>query len=137
MTIEARLTTRQVKGKQVSILSSMLDPMAYPSAEMVDLYAHRWEIELGYREMKQYLLESRFALRSNLPELITQELLGVLLAKPLKSVFPNQLSFRDASSHIINKLTNMPLYAPGNVPKLILDIERNARKKLPALLKSQ
>ncbi|MBB1440147.1 IS4 family transposase, partial [Shewanella sp. SG41-4] len=40
----------------------------------------------------------------------------------------NQLSFRDASSHIINKLTNMPLYAPGNVPKLILDIERNARQ---------
>ncbi|PKH32646.1 IS4 family transposase [Shewanella sp. ALD9] len=140
LTIEARLTTRQVKGKQVSILSSMLDPMAYPSAEIVDLYAHRWEIELGYREMKQYLLESRFTLRSNLPELIHQELWGLLLAynlirykmilmaKSLKSVFPNQLSFRDASSHIINKLTNMPLYAPGNVPKLILDIERNAKQ---------
>tara|TARA_R110002124_G_scaffold92873_1_gene235950 strand:- start:333 stop:491 length:159 start_codon:yes stop_codon:yes gene_type:complete len=36
-----------VKGKQVSILSSMLDPMAYPRAEIVDLYAHRWEIEQG------------------------------------------------------------------------------------------
>ncbi|MGX9462545.1 IS4 family transposase, partial [Shewanella sp. A14] len=140
LTIEARLTTRLVKGKQVSILSSMLDPMAYPSAEIVDLYAHRWEIELGYREMKQYLLESRFTLRSNLPELIHQELWGLLLAynlvrykmilmaKSLKSVFPNQLSFRDASSHIINKLTHMPLYAPGNVPKLILDIERNAKQ---------
>jgi hypothetical protein len=140
LTIEARLTTRQVKGKQISILSSMLDPMAYPSAEIVDLYAHRWEIELGYREMKQYMLETRFTLRSNLPELIHQELWGLLLAynlirykmilmaKSLKSVFPNQLSFRDASSHIINKLTHMPLYAPGNVPKLILDIERNAKQ---------
>ena len=46
--------------------------MAYPSAEIVDLYAHHWEIELGYREMKQQLLESRFTLRSNLPELIHQ-----------------------------------------------------------------
>ena len=25
----------------------MLDPMAYPRAEIVDLYAHRWEIEQG------------------------------------------------------------------------------------------
>jgi hypothetical protein len=136
--IEARLLSRQVKGKTVQILTSMIDSMAYPSSEIVDLYAHRWEIELGYREMKQHMLESRFTLRSNLPELIHQELWGVLLAynlirykmilmaKPLKSVFPNQLSFRDASSHIIHTLTMMPIYAPGNVPRIILDIERNA-----------
>ena len=112
--IEARLLIRQVKGKSIQILTSMTDYMAYPSGEIVDLYAHRWEIELGYRKMKQHMLESRFTLRSNLPELIEQELWGVLLAynlirykmtlmaKSLKSVFPNQLSFRDASSHIIH-----------------------------------
>ncbi|WP_411571815.1 IS4 family transposase, partial [Pectobacterium cacticida] len=138
LTIEARLLTKQIKGKEVRILTSMLDPMAYPAAEIVDLYGHRWEIEMGYREMKQHLLASRFTLRSNLPELIRQELWGlllaynlirykmVLMAKSLKSVFPNQLSFRDASSHIIHKLTMMPIYAPGNVPGLILEIERNA-----------
>lgn len=141
-TMEARLLTRQVKGKQVQILTSMTDPMAYPGGDIVDLYTHRWEIEMGYREMKQYMLESRFTLRSNLPELIIQELWGVLLAynlirykmilmaKSLKSVFPNQLSFRDASSHIIQKLTHMPLYAPGNVPKFVMDIERNAKQFL-------
>lgn len=142
LTIEVRLLTRQVKGKQVQILTSMTDAMAYPSADIVDLYAHRWEIEMGYREMKQYLLESRFTLRSNLPELIVQELWGILLAynlirykmilmaKSLNSVFPNLLSFRDASAHIIHKLTHLPIYAPGNVPKLVLDIERNARQFL-------
>lgn len=138
LTLEARLLTKQIKGKEVRILTSMVDPMAYPAAEIVDLYGHRWEIEMGYREMKQHLLASRFTLRSNLPELIRQELWGlllaynlirykmVLMAKSLKSVFPNQLSFRDASSHIIHKLTLMPIYAPGNVPGLILEIERNA-----------
>jgi hypothetical protein len=50
----------------------------------------------------------------------------ILMAKSLKSVFPNQLSFRDASSHIIHTLTMMPIYAPGNVPRIVLDIERNA-----------
>ena len=138
ITMQARLISRTIKGKEVQILTSMTDPMSYPSTEIVDLYAHRWEIEMGYREMKQHLLESRFTLRSNLPELIYQELWGlllaynlirykmVLMAKSLKNIFPNQLSFRDASSHIIYKLTQMPIYAPGNVPKLILDIERNA-----------
>jgi IS4 transposase len=136
--IEARLLTRQVKGKSLQVITSMTDCMAYPSGEIVDLYAHRWEIELGYREMKQHMLESRFTLRSNLPELIHQELWGVLLAynlirykmilmaKSLNSVFPNQLSFRDASSHIIRTLTMMPIYAPGNVPRIVIDIERNA-----------
>ena len=136
--IEARLVTRNIKGKEVKILTSMTDNMAYPSAEIVDLYTHRWEIELGYREMKQHMLESRFTLRSKLPELIHQELWGVLLAynlirykmilmaKSLKGVFANQLSFRDASSHIIHTLTMMPIYAPGNVPKIVIDIEKNA-----------
>lgn len=138
--IEARLLTRQIKGKPVQILTSMTDALTYPSGEIVDLYAHRWEIELGYREMKQHMLESRFTLRSQLPELIHQELWGVLLAynliryqmmlmaQSLNAVFPNQLSFRDASSHIIHTLTMMPLYAPGKVPKIILDITRNAKQ---------
>ncbi|MCS6257669.1 transposase, partial [Shewanella baltica] len=139
-TLEARLLTKTVKGKSVAILTSLIDPMRYPSEDIVDLYAHRWEIELGYREIKQHLLESRFTLRSQLPELVIQELWGVLLAynlirykmllmaKSLPSVHPNQLSFRDAASYIIFKLTQLPSQIPGNVPRGVLDIERNARQ---------
>ncbi|MDC9571499.1 MULTISPECIES: transposase, partial [unclassified Pseudoalteromonas] len=54
--IEARLITKKVKGKECRILTSLTDVMRYPSDEIVDLYSHRWEIELGYREMKQTLL---------------------------------------------------------------------------------
>lgn len=42
----------------------------FPSADIVDLYAHRWEIELSFREMKQLLLVNRFTLRSNQPEFV-------------------------------------------------------------------
>jgi len=70
----------KVNGKESDILTSMTDPMRFPVAEIVDLYAHRWEIELGFREMKQSLLDSQFTLRSNQPELIKQELWGILLA---------------------------------------------------------
>ncbi len=48
-----RLLTKTIKGKEVQILTSMIDPMRFPAGDIVDLYAHRWEIELGFREMKQ------------------------------------------------------------------------------------
>ena len=140
--MEARLLKRTIKGKQVQVVTSLIDPYRYPSAEIADLYAHRWEIELGYREMKQYLLENRFTLRSKLPELVRQELWAILLAynllrykmvlmaHSLEGVFPNQLSFREATSHIIFKLSQLPSISPGNVPKQIFDIEKNARQFL-------
>ncbi|WP_448570093.1 transposase, partial [Thalassotalea ganghwensis] len=46
--IEVRLVTKTIKGKEVSILTSLTDPMRFPKAEIVDLYSDRWEIELGY-----------------------------------------------------------------------------------------
>ncbi|GAA3535091.1 hypothetical protein GCM10022394_13340 [Zobellella aerophila] len=109
-TLEARLLSKTVKGKPVNILTSLTDAMSYPGREIVDLYVHRWEIELGYREMKQHLLDSRFTLRSNLPELIHQELWGLLLAynlirykmilmaHALAATYPNQLSSAQLSS---------------------------------------
>ncbi|MHC8348494.1 transposase [Pseudomonas sp. RT4P38] len=51
-------------------------PAAFPSDEIVDLYSQRWEIELGFREMKQTLLNSSYTLRSKTPEMIEQELWG-------------------------------------------------------------
>lgn len=51
--IKARVITEKVKGKNIMLLTSMLEPLRYPKKEIVGLYKERWEIELGYREMKQ------------------------------------------------------------------------------------
>ncbi|OJI50763.1 hypothetical protein VVATL9824_00952 [Vibrio vulnificus] len=48
-TIEVRLIKKTIKGKEVSILTSMTDHRRYPPAEIAELYSHRWEIEVGYR----------------------------------------------------------------------------------------
>ena len=77
--VVVRLVSRKIQGKQYDVLTSMTDPMKYPLADIADLYSHRWEIELGYREQKQYMLGNRLTLRSRLPELVKQELWGVLL----------------------------------------------------------
>jgi len=63
----ARLIIRKIDGKERSILTSLTDAMRYPGADVSELYQHRWEIELGYREAKQGLLGNRWTLRSKLP----------------------------------------------------------------------
>ena len=136
--ITARLISKTVKGRQRQVFTSMLDPMRFPSADIVDLYAHRWEIELGYREMKQYMLGNKLTLRSKKPEMIRQELWGVLLAYnllrfqmtrmaySLKGIHPNQISFRQASAWIIKELMILPAVSPGKVPAVITQLTEMA-----------
>lgn len=138
-TLTARLITKMVKGKPVSILTSLLDRKRFPAEDIVDLYAHRWEIELGYREMKQYMLQNRLTLRSKTPDLVRQELWGVLLAYnllrfqmaqmaySLKGVEPNELSFSQATAFIIKELTLMPAVSPGRIPAVIKNMFAMAR----------
>ncbi len=65
---------------------------------MADLYSHRWEIELGYREIKQTMQLSRLTLRSKKPELVEQELWGVwicpYISRHLLSLNPLQARCR-------------------------------------------
>ena len=127
--IEARLLTKTIKGKDYRILTSMADPIRFPGDEIVELYRYRWEIELGYREMKQSLLNSAHTLRSKRPDMIEQELWGILLcynlirmgmtaaASRLEGVWPNQLSFTSCSMAITQFFAILPLTSPGNIPK--------------------
>ena len=73
-TLEARLLTRTINGKERQVLTSMVDPIRFPSANIVELYGHHWEIELGYREMMHSLQQHRLTLRSKKAAGIRQEL---------------------------------------------------------------
>ena len=131
--IEARLLTKKVKGKIRQVVTSMCDPGRYPKADIVDLYAQRWEIELGYREMKQTMLSSQYTLRSKKPEMIKQELWGILLAynlvrfqmaklaATLPGIYPNELSFSSCYWAVVNALCTLSLTSPGTIPR---DINR-------------
>jgi hypothetical protein len=66
-----------------TLLTSLLDPVQYPAHEIVDLYHERWELELAYDELKTELLESEETLRSRTPDLVAQEIWGILLAYQL------------------------------------------------------
>jgi len=47
--------------------------------ELVELYHQRWEIELGFDELKTHMLERKECLRSKKPDGVHQELWGQLL----------------------------------------------------------
>jgi len=136
----ARLLTFTRKGKTCYLLTSMTDGMRYPGKEMVDIYSHRWEIELGYREIKQTMQQSRLTLRSKKPELVEQELWGVLLAYnlvryqmikmdgSLKGYWPNQPSFSESCGMVMT----LQGASPGRIPELVRDLESMAQLvKLP------
>ena len=137
-TVEARLLTRSLNGKERQVLTSMVDPMRFPSADIVELYSHRWEIELGYREMKHSLQQHRLTLRSKKAAGIRQELWGMLLAynllrsqmvkmaASLKGYTASQLSFHMASVYLIHELSCMPYLSPGTIPKRVADLEKQA-----------
>lgn len=63
-----------------TLLTSLLDAEKYPAAEIVALYHERWEVELGYDEVKTEMLEREEAIRSKSPAGVAQELWGVALA---------------------------------------------------------
>ena len=74
------LTGVDKDGETIRWMTSLLDPEAYTKEELLELYSERWEVELGYRESKVYMLDRTKPLRSQKPDGVCQELWGILLA---------------------------------------------------------
>jgi hypothetical protein len=62
------------------VITTMLDPEQAPAAELAALYAQRWEQESLFDELKTHLRGARIVLRSKTPDLVRQEIWGLLLA---------------------------------------------------------
>jgi hypothetical protein len=62
------------------LITNILDPEQAPALELAALYHERWEIESVFDEFKTHLRANSTVLRSKTPELVKQELWGLLLA---------------------------------------------------------
>lgn len=79
--IVVRVITRQQRGfRPVTLMTSLLDPKAFPGDEVFQLYADRWEAELTYRELKSELAGSKVPFRCATPGRVLQEAYGLFLA---------------------------------------------------------
>ena len=62
------------------VVTSLLEPARAPADELAALYAHRWEMETAFDELKTHLKGTSRVLRSKTPALVEQETWGFLLA---------------------------------------------------------
>jgi len=138
---KVRAVRYQRKGFPPStLLTSLLDPVAYPAEELIALYHERWELEVGYDEIKTHLLEREEAIRSKTPAAVRQELWGIGLAYNLVrlemeraadevGVTPSRISFVNALALIRNAwlIWSTPPLAPGRIPEGLLDVRRHLK----------
>src|SRR5262249_62290982 len=104
-TLRARAVRVHRRGfRPYVLLTSLLDPVAYPAAELAALYHERWEVEVAFDEVKTHTLARAETLRSQAPARVEQEVWGLLLgynlvrfcmarAAPRAGVPPLRLSY--------------------------------------------
>jgi hypothetical protein len=111
-----------------TLLTSLLDPKRYPAAEIVALYHERWEIELGYNEVKRVMLAREESTRSKSPRGVAQELWGLAIAYNLvryeaervavdAAVPPTRISFVAALNFIESALRTWGTESAGRLPE--------------------
>jgi len=105
------------------LLTNLLDPAQAPALELAALYHERWEIEGVFDEFKTHLRANSTVLRSKTPELVLQELWGLLLAhfaiRQLmaqaawpRALDPDRLSFTHAVRVIKRKMPQAAAVPP-------------------------
>lgn len=139
-TLTVRAIGYRQKGEKRVLLTSLLDAERYPATELVALYRERWEIELGYGEIKTDLLDQAITIRSQSPESVTQEVWGILVAYNLVRVEierladelevpPLRISFIEA----LREMREQWLWAamtrtPGAIPKRLRTMRDRLRR---------
>jgi hypothetical protein len=127
-TYQARAIKYQRKGFQPqTVLTSLMDAKKYPAKEVAALYHERWELELGFNEIKSRMLDRQETIRSRTVDGVDQEMWGVLLAYNLirlemertaddLGVEPTQISFVSAMRLVCDTWMWCSIASPGAIP---------------------
>jgi hypothetical protein len=130
-------------GKTHRLVTTLLDPEAYPILTLICTYHERWEVEITIDEMDTHQRLLPGPLRSLKPVGVIQELYGLLIAHYIiralmhqaaqqANLDPDRLSFSGAVRVLQNALPEFQMTAPEQLPalyqRLLQDI---ARKRLP------
>jgi Transposase DDE domain len=124
------------------LLTSLTDAERYPASELIELYHERWELELGYDEIKTELLDRQETIRSKSPQGVAQEMCGILIAYNLVrlemeriadeiDVPPTRISFVAALRHIRDEWHwSWITRSPGAIPRHLRDMREKIRRFL-------
>jgi hypothetical protein len=136
---DARVIKYQRRGYRPQLLiTSLVDEERYPADELRALYHERWEIELGFGEIKTDMLERLETIRSKSPAAVAQEMWGLLIAYNLirlemqriaheLGVVPTRISFVAALRETALQWQSAALGSPGNTPRRMATVTDRMR----------
>lgn len=140
-TYQARAIRYQRKGYPPStLLTSLVDATRYPAEELRVLYHERWELELGFGEIKTEMLQRLETIRSKSPQAVEQELWGLLVAYNLirlemeriadeTGVSPLRVSFIASLRLIVDEWSwSANTSSPGAIPRHLDDLRDKIRR---------
>jgi hypothetical protein len=156
-TLPARAIRYHRRGfRPHTLLTSLLDPARYPAAEIIALYHERWELEIGFDEVKTHTLEREEALRSRAPARVRQEIWGLAIGYNLvrlemarvaarADLAPRRISYQHTLMLIRNFWLTAWLAPPGVLPRrlealhdefaLLLLPPRRSQRRFPRAVK--
>jgi hypothetical protein len=123
--IEYAVTSAGDRGKPETfrLITTILDPAGLTAIELAAAYQQRREYEISLREIETQMLEPGSGLRSRTPELVRQELWGLLLAHyavralmaeaaAAAGLDPDRLSFMRSISLVRRQVTDQAAFSP-------------------------
>jgi hypothetical protein len=138
---DVRAIRYQRKGFQPQVLlTSLVDEKRFPAEELRALYHERWEIELGFGEIKTDMLERFETIRSKSPSAVAQEMWGILIAYNLVrleieriaielNVAPTRISFVAALRFFVEQWQWAAMTStPGAIPKRLATMRDRIRR---------
>jgi transposase IS4-like protein/DDE family transposase len=113
----------QSESEVFRVITTVFDPDDLSAAEIAAAYQERWEYEIALKEIETQMLEPGSGLRSKSPELVRQELWGILLAHySIRAIMaeaaestgidPDRVSFMRSINVIRRQVTDQAAFSP-------------------------
>lgn len=122
--VEYMVTNRGDETETICLITSILDWQEAPAHELAALYHERWEFEITLDEIEIHQLGHGRVLRSKSPEMVRQEIWGILLthyairhlmheAADTADIDPDRLSFIRSLRIIRRQITGQSDFPPS------------------------
>jgi len=122
--VDYEITDRGDGEEIITLVTNITDPEEIPAAELAAAYHERWEAELVFDELKTHQRGPGTILRSRKPELVEQEIWGLLLthygirhlmreAADQAELGPDRMSFIRALRVVRRQVTGQAAFPPS------------------------
>jgi len=128
-------------GETIRLLTDLLDPDAWPAAELAALYHERWESESAFRQIKTFQRGSKQILRSADPELVRQEVWAHLVVHHCltriimrladsERIDPDRISFVKVLKHVRRSVIRQCAQTAVQVKQFLTTMAVKVHRKL-------